>query len=55
MNVNRNPEREWKQFWDPDLKKLAGLKDKQIFDGRNILDSKSLRDMGFNYHGVGIN
>tara|TARA_A100001015_G_scaffold317295_1_gene433892 strand:- start:607 stop:1914 length:1308 start_codon:yes stop_codon:yes gene_type:complete len=46
---------EWKQFWDPDLKKLAGLKDKQIFDGRNILDSKSLRDMGFNYHGVGIN
>ena len=45
---------EWKQFWDPDLSKLSGLKDMEIFDGRNILDAKILDKKGFNYHGVGI-
>lgn len=46
---------EWKQFWDPDLDLLASLKDKMIFDGRNILDGEILEKNQFNYIGIGIN
>jgi UDPglucose 6-dehydrogenase len=24
-----------------------------IFDGRNLLDPKTMRDFGFQYHGIG--
>ena len=44
---------EWKEFWNPDYEKLLPLKDKLIFDGRNILDKDNLKKYKFNYYGVG--
>ena len=44
---------EWKEFWDPDMKKLKKLKGKKVFDGRNILDQQAFIDAGIEYHGVG--
>ena len=44
---------EWKQFWEPDITVLRELKDKVIFDGRNILDANLLSDNGFKYIGIG--
>jgi len=45
---------EWKCFWSPDLKMLAGqLKDKVIFDGRNIYDPETIERAGLAYYGIG--
>ena len=45
---------EWKCFWSPDLSALAGLlKDKVIFDGRNIYDPETIERAGLAYYGVG--
>jgi UDPglucose 6-dehydrogenase len=44
---------EWKEFWDVDINSLSTLRDKLIFDGRNILNSKKLIDNNFKYIGVG--
>jgi len=44
---------EWREFWNPDLESLEVLKDKIIFDGRNILDKKLLEENKFSYFGIG--
>ena len=45
---------EWLQFRNPDFEKLAGeLKDKVIFDGRNLYDPEKLKLFGLNHVGVG--
>ncbi len=45
---------EWKQFRNLPW---AALKDKMVtplvFDGRNLLDAKAMKEMGYRYHGVG--
>jgi len=45
---------EWNEFRDLDLKKVKSkMKRPIIFDGRNIYDPNKLREMGFEYFGVG--
>ena len=44
---------EWREFWDPDISKLQKLKNKQIFDGRNILDQQLMLDANIQYNGIG--
>ncbi len=45
---------EWKVFWSPDFAQLAeSLKEKVIFDGRNIFDPKALEAAGNAYNGNG--
>jgi len=45
---------EWNEFRNPNFKKMGMLmKSKVIFDGRNIYNIKRLRDMGFEYYGIG--
>jgi UDPglucose 6-dehydrogenase len=46
---------DWKEFKDYDYKKIYDLMAKPsfIFDGRNILDHKSLYEMGFNVFPLG--
>lgn len=45
---------EWNEFRTPDFKKIAaGLKNKVIFDGRNLFDLESMRNLGFHYESVG--
>ncbi|HET9056477.1 MAG TPA: UDP-glucose/GDP-mannose dehydrogenase family protein [Chitinophagaceae bacterium] len=45
---------EWSEFRTPEFEKIATLlKNKVIFDGRNLFDLKQMRDMGFHYESVG--
>jgi UDPglucose 6-dehydrogenase len=45
---------EWNEFRTPDFSKIAdNLKNKVIFDGRNLFDLNAMRDMGFHYESVG--
>ncbi|MFH1130564.1 MAG: UDP binding domain-containing protein, partial [Pseudomonadota bacterium] len=45
---------EWPAYRRPDFRKVKELmKTPCIFDGRNIWDSKILRDMGFEYWAIG--
>jgi UDPglucose 6-dehydrogenase len=45
---------EWNEFREPDFKKMRKLlKAPVIFDGRNILDPKQVRDLGFTYSSIG--
>ncbi len=45
---------EWNEFRQLDLNKIMSLlKSPNIFDGRNIYDPVILKQMGFNYYGVG--
>jgi UDPglucose 6-dehydrogenase len=45
---------EWNEFKQLDLEKLKGLlKSPVIFDGRNIYDPASMKNLGFTYRGVG--
>ncbi len=45
---------EWKTFRSPDFERLkAQLRDRVIFDGRNIYDPTGLAKMGFKYYGIG--
>ena len=44
---------ECKEFWNIDSDIFAQLNDKNIFDGRNILDKNSLASSGYNYFGIG--
>ena len=47
---------EWLEYREPDLKKMKSLMKKPvIFDGRNIYNPKKVREMGFDYFGVGRN
>ncbi|MBI4066330.1 UDP-glucose/GDP-mannose dehydrogenase family protein [Candidatus Gottesmanbacteria bacterium] len=45
---------EWNEFRQLDLVKLAkGLKQRILFDGRNIYDPSRVKQLGFMYYGVG--
>jgi UDPglucose 6-dehydrogenase len=45
---------EWAEFHLPDFTKMTGLmKEKVIFDGRNIYDPAELRSLGYVYFGIG--
>ncbi len=45
---------EWNEFRTPDfLKIVSTLKNKAIFDGRNLFDTTAIRELGFHYESVG--
>lgn len=45
---------EWPQFRTPDFDKMAKLmKDKVIFDGRNLYELGTMKEQGFVYHSIG--
>ncbi|EOI6144616.1 UDP-glucose/GDP-mannose dehydrogenase family protein [Campylobacter coli] len=45
---------EWSEFKDIDLEKLASImKDKKIFDCRNLLDKQKTLSLGYKYEGIG--
>lgn len=45
---------EWNEFRTPDFSKIAStLKNKAIFDGRNLFDLAAMKEMGFYYQSVG--
>jgi UDPglucose 6-dehydrogenase len=45
---------EWNEFRTPDFGKMAArLKNRAIFDGRNLFDLSSIRELGFHYESVG--
>ncbi len=45
---------EWNEFRNPDFDLLAkSLKDKVIFDGRNIYDPEKIKEHGLAYYGIG--
>jgi UDPglucose 6-dehydrogenase len=45
---------EWKEFRTPDFEHLAvSLKDKVVFDGRNLYEPALIRSFGLEYHAIG--
>lgn len=45
---------EWNEFRTPDfLKIVSNLKNKAIFDGRNLFDIAAIRELGFHYESIG--
>lgn len=45
---------EWKQFRAPDFEEMRSrLKEKVIFDGRNLYSTQKVLEMGFKYYAVG--
>jgi UDPglucose 6-dehydrogenase len=45
---------EWPEYRNPDFEKMATmLKNKLIFDGRNLYETAMLRELGFTYHSIG--
>ena len=45
---------EWNEFRTPNfLKMVTSLKNKVIFDGRNLFDINAIRELGFYYESVG--
>lgn len=45
---------EWPEFRTPDFDKLSSLlKNKVIFDGRNLYDLQQMRDLGYTYFSIG--
>jgi len=45
---------EWKQFRSPDFEQLSQqLKDKVIFDGRNMYEPKVVKQAGLDYYAIG--
>ena len=44
---------EWKAFRIPDFKALNLLKNRLIFDGRNLYDTKKMKEQGWIYYGIG--
>ncbi|QHL89042.1 nucleotide sugar dehydrogenase [Nibribacter ruber] len=46
---------EWPEFRSPNFQVVGKLlKNKVIFDGRNIYDAKELQELGFAYQGIGV-
>lgn len=46
---------EWPEFRSPSFEVVGRLlKDKTIFDGRNIYDAAELKELGFAYHCIGV-
>ena len=47
---------EWPEFRTPNFKVMGKLmKQKVIFDGRNIYDIEEMKEQGFDYYCIGIN
>ena len=47
---------EWPEFRSPNFNVIAKLmKNKVVFDGRNIFDLEEMRELGFDYYCIGIN
>ncbi|MEA3494999.1 MAG: UDP-glucose/GDP-mannose dehydrogenase family protein [Bacteroidota bacterium] len=47
---------EWQAFRNPSFGKIAvNLKNKVIFDGRNLYDHEELKELGFDYFSIGRN
>jgi len=45
---------EWKPFRHPDFARMQqAMKNAVIFDGRNQYEPRHMRDLGFEYHGIG--
>ncbi|MFN3852246.1 MAG: UDP-glucose dehydrogenase family protein [Spirosomataceae bacterium] len=45
---------EWPEFRTPDFEKLEkSLKNKVIFDGRNLYELKDMKEMGYTYYSIG--
>lgn len=45
---------EWPEFRTPDFERLSGLlKNKVIFDGRNLYDLPMMRELGYSYYSIG--
>lgn len=45
---------EWNEFRTPNfLKMVTGLKNKVIFDGRNLFDTDAIKELGFYYESIG--
>jgi UDPglucose 6-dehydrogenase len=45
---------EWSEFRTPDFSKITSLlKNKAIFDGRNLFDLKQMEDLGYHYVSIG--
>lgn len=45
---------EWNEFRTPDfLKIVSNLKNKVIFDGRNLFDTNAIKELGFHYESIG--
>ena len=45
---------EWSEFRTPDFNKISSLlKNKAIFDGRNLFDLKQMEDLGYHYISIG--
>lgn len=45
---------EWNEFRTPDFEKMAGLmKNKVIFDGRNVFDLDQMKELGYYYESIG--
>jgi UDPglucose 6-dehydrogenase len=45
---------EWSEFRTPDFEMISSrLKNKVIFDGRNLFDSKYMADLGYHYQSIG--
>ena len=45
---------EWREFRTPDFNKISSLlKNKAIFDGRNLFDLKAMEDLGYHYVSIG--
>lgn len=45
---------EWNEFRNPDFDKISNaLKNKIIFDGRNVFEVKKMEELGFTYHSIG--
>ncbi|MNL88256.1 UDP-glucose 6-dehydrogenase TuaD [compost metagenome] len=45
---------EWPQFRTPDFTKMGKLlKEKVVFDGRNLYELNTMREHGFTYYSIG--
>jgi UDPglucose 6-dehydrogenase len=45
---------EWPEFRTPDFDKLSStLKNKVIFDGRNLYDLEQMKELGYTYFSIG--
>jgi UDPglucose 6-dehydrogenase len=45
---------EWNEFREPDFARIKSLmRHPAVFDGRNIYNPQTLRDLGFHYEGIG--
>ena len=45
---------EWNEFRTPNfLKIVTGMKNKVIFDGRNLFETKAIKELGFYYESIG--